>query len=180
MLWSDPAAAHALFEKLTRAAIVQLEAQIDAGAEAAQVFESWLGELAREDLEEFSFPYLARIAAAVRRAGVPSILFSTGTATHLERLAALGFDVLSVDWRIPIAEARARASGVAIQGNLDSTLLLGPVETAVGRTRAMLRAAGREPGYIFNLGHGVQVGTPPETVKAVVDAVHAFTWDQTA
>ncbi len=178
LLWSDPAAAHALFEKLTQAAVVQLEAQIAAGAEAAQVFESWLGELAREDLETFSFPYLARIAAAIRRAGVPAILFSTGTSAHLESLATLGYDVLSVDWRIPIAEARARARGVAIQGNLDSTLLLGPVDNAVARTRAMLRAAGREPGYIFNLGHGVQVGTPPETVKAVVDAVHAFTWSE--
>ncbi len=176
LLWSDPAAAHALFEKFTRAAVVQLEAQVSAGAEAAQVFESWLGELAREDLEEFSFPYLARIADAVRRAGVPGILFSTGTTAHLERLATLGYDVVSVDWRIPIAEARARAGGVAIQGNLDSTLLLGPAENAVARTRAMLRAAGREPGYIFNLGHGVQVGTPPETVRAVVQAVRDFTW----
>src|SRR5512140_1934950 len=177
LLWSDPAAAHALFEKLTQAAIVQLQAQIGAGAEAAQVFESWLGELAREDLEEFSFPYLARIAEAVRRAGVPGILFSTGTTAHLERLATLGYDVVSVDWRIPIAEARARAGGVAIQGNLDSTLLLGPAENAVARTRVLLRAAGREPGYIFNLGHGVQVGTPPETVKAVVQAVREFRWD---
>ncbi|WP_242395672.1 uroporphyrinogen decarboxylase [Anaeromyxobacter oryzisoli] len=176
MLWADPKAAHALFEKLTRAAIVQLEAQIAAGAEAAQIFESWLGELAREDLEEFSFPYLARIAEAVRKAGVPSIFFSTGTTSHLERLATLGYDVVSVDWRIPIADARARAPGVAIQGNYDSTLLLGPVDNAVARARAMLRAAGPRPGYIFNLGHGIQVGTPPETVKAVVDAVHAFTW----
>jgi uroporphyrinogen decarboxylase len=176
MLWSDPPAAHALFEKLTRAAIVQLQAQAAAGAEALQVFESWLGELAREDLEAFSFPYLARIAEAIRGTGVPGILFSTGTTSHLRALAALGFDVLGVDWRIPIAEARALAAGVAIQGNLDSTLLLGPVETAVARTRAMLRAAGREPGYIFNLGHGVQVGTPPATVEAVVRAVHEFTW----
>jgi uroporphyrinogen decarboxylase len=176
MLWADPKAAHALFEKLTRAAIVQLEAQIAAGAEAAQIFESWLGELAREDLEEFSFPYLARIAEAVRKAGVPSIFFSTGTTSHLERLATLGYDVVSVDWRIPIADARARAPGVAIQGNYDSTLLLGPVDNAVARAQAMLRAAGPRPGYIFNLGHGIQVGTPPETVKAVVDAVHAFTW----
>ena len=177
LLWTDRAAAHALFEKLTRAAIVQLEAQVASGVEAAQVFESWLGELGREDLEEFSFPYLARIAAAIRAAGVPALLFSTGTTSHLERMATLGFDVLSVDWRIPIAEARARARGVAVQGNLDAGLLLGPVENAVARTRAMLRAAGREPGYIFNLGHGVQVGTPPETVRAVVQAVHEFTWD---
>jgi uroporphyrinogen decarboxylase len=176
LLWSDPDAAHALFEKLTRAAIVQLEAQVAAGAEAAQVFESWLGELAREDLEAFSFPYLSRIADAIRRAGVPGLLFSTGTTSHLERLATLGFDVLSVDWRIPIAEARGRSRGVAVQGNYDSTLLLGPPEVAVARAVAMLRAAGPAPGYIFNLGHGVQVGTPPATVKAVVEAVHAFAW----
>jgi len=176
LLYGDPPAAHELFEKLTRSALVQLEAQVSAGVEAAQVFESWLGELAREDLEEFSFPYLARIAAAIRRMGVPSILFSTGTTSHLERLAALGYDVLSVDWRIPIAEARARALGVAVQGNLDAALLLGPKGNAVARAVEMVRAAGPEPGYIFNLGHGVQVGTPPETVRAVVEAVHAFTW----
>jgi uroporphyrinogen decarboxylase len=176
LLYSDPGAAHSLFEKLTQAAVVQLEAQIAAGAQAAQVFESWLGELAREDLEEFSFPYLGRIAAAIRKAGVPSILFSTGTVGHLERLATLGFDVLSLDWRIPIAEARARTRGLAIQGNLDSTLLLGPLENAVERTLSLLRAAGPQPGYIFNLGHGVQVGTPTATVVAVVRAVHGFTW----
>jgi uroporphyrinogen decarboxylase len=176
MLYADPAAAHALFEKLTRAAIVQIEAQIGAGAEAAQIFESWLGELDREDLEAFSFPYLARIAEAVRKAGVPAILFSTGTTAHLERMAQLGYDVLSVDWRIPIAEARARAPGVAIQGNLDSTVLLGPKEAAVAKALGIAKAAGRDPGYIFNLGHGIQPGTPTETVKAVVDAVHAFAW----
>ncbi|MGC3997422.1 MAG: uroporphyrinogen decarboxylase [Anaeromyxobacter sp.] len=174
LLWSDPAAAHALFDKLTRAAIVQIEAQIAAGAEAAQIFESWLGELAREDLEEFAFPYLARIAEAVRKAGVPAIFFSTGTTAHLERLATLGYDVLSVDWRIPIDEARARVPGLAVQGNYDSTLLLGPAGNAVARAVALARAAGPAPGYIFNLGHGIQVGTPPATVKAVVDAVHAL------
>ena len=176
LLYSDPNAAHALFETLTRAAVVQLEAQIAAGAQAAQVFESWLGELSREDLAEFGFPYLARIAEAVRRTGVPAILFSTGTSTHLEAMAGLGYDVLSVDWRIPMAEARGRAPGVALQGNLDSTLLLGPREILLRRTQALLEAAGHAPGYIFNLGHGIQVGTPPETVKAVVDAVHAFSW----
>ncbi len=176
MLCAEPRTAHALFEKLTRAAIVQIEAQIAAGAEAAQVFESWLGELDRYDLEEFSFPYLARIAEAVRKAGVPSIFFGTGMCGHLEKLAGLGFDVLSVDWRIPIDEARARVPGVAVQGNLDSTVLLGPKEVAVERALRIVRAAGPAPGYIFNLGHGIQPGTPPETVKAVVDAVHALQW----
>jgi len=176
MLYADPAAAHALFEKLTQAAIVQIQAQIDAGCHAAQVFESWLGELDREDLEAFSFPYLARIAEAVKKAGVPAIFFATGMSAHLARIAELGFDVVSVDWRIPIEDARRLAPGVAIQGNLDSTVLLGPVEAAVKKSLGIVRAAGPGPGYIFNLGHGIQVGTPEATVKAVVDAVHAFSW----
>jgi uroporphyrinogen decarboxylase len=176
MLYAEPRTAHALFEKLTRAAIVQIEAQIEAGAEAAQVFESWLGELDRDDLEAFAFPYLVRIAEAIRRKGVPAIFFGTGLTGHLGRIAQLGFDVVSVDWRIPIADARRAAPGVAIQGNMDSTVLLGPQEVAVERALSIARAAGREPGYIFNLGHGIQPGTPTANVKAVVDAVQAFRW----
>ena len=174
MLYADAPAARALFDKLTEAAVVQLRAQVEAGAEAVQVFESWLGELGREDLEEFSFPYLRRIAEAVRPLGVPAILFSTGTSTHLEPMSRLGYDVLSIDWRIPLAEARARAPGVALQGNLDATLLLGPREKLLERTRSLLEAGTRAPGYIFNLGHGITPATPPENVKAVVDAVHAY------
>jgi uroporphyrinogen decarboxylase len=176
MLYAEPKTAHALFDKLTRAAIVQIEEQIAAGCEAAQIFESWLGELDRFDLEEFSFPYLARIAEAVRKAGVPSIFFGTGMGGHLERVAALGFDVVSIDWRMPIEDARARLPDAAVQGNLDSTVLLGPKEVAVERARRIMQAAGPKPGYIFNLGHGLQPPTPVENVKAVVDAVHAFTW----
>jgi uroporphyrinogen decarboxylase len=176
MLYAEPETAHALFEKLTLAAIVQIEEQVAAGADAAQIFESWLGELDREDLERFAFPYLARIAEAIRKTGVPSIFFSTGTSGHLERLAGLGYDVVSVDWRIPIEEARRRAPDVAIQGNLDSSVLLGPPQAGVDKALGICRAAGPAPGYIFNLGHGIQVGTPPENVKAVVDAVHAFRW----
>jgi uroporphyrinogen decarboxylase len=174
MLWDAPATAHALFEKLTQAAIVQLEAQVDAGVHAVQVFESWLGELSREDLEEFSFPYLARIAEALAKTKVPKILFSTGTIGHLERMSKLGYEVLGVDWRQPIDEIRARVPHVAVQGNLDSTLLMGPQSTLLERVRVMLDAAGHEPGYIFNLGHGIQPPTPPDNVKALVEAVHAF------
>jgi uroporphyrinogen decarboxylase len=112
----------------------------------------------------------------MKPAGVPAILFSTGTASHLRPMAALGYDVLSVDWRIPIDEARAAVPEVAIQGNLDPTFLLGPKELLLGRARAILRAAGPRPGYIFNLGHGIEPGTPPENVKALVEAVHAFRW----
>jgi len=176
MLYADPAGAHALFEKLTQAAIVQIQAQISAGCHAAQIFESWLGELDREDLEAFAFPYLARIAEAVRKAGVPSIFFGTGLSGHLPRIAQLGFDVISVDWRIPIEEARRQVPGLAIQGNLDSTVMLSTAEASVRKALGICKAAGPAPGYIFNLGHGIQVGTPEANVKAVVDAVHAFTW----
>jgi uroporphyrinogen decarboxylase len=176
MLYAEPATAHALFEKLTQSAIVQIEAQIDAGCHAAQIFESWLGELDREDLERFAFPYLVRIAEAVRKKGVPAIFFGTGLSGHLERIAQLGYDVVSVDWRIPIDEARRRAPNVAIQGNLDSTVMLSTKEASVEKALGIVRAAGPAPGYIFNLGHGIQVGTPEANVKAVVDAVHAFSW----
>ncbi len=176
MLYAEPETAHALFEKLTQAAIVQIEEQVAAGAHAAQIFESWLGELDREDLERFAFPYLARIAEALKKTGVPSIFFGTGLSGHLERIAQLGFDVISVDWRIPIDEARRRVPHAAIQGNLDSTVMLGPTRAGVDKALGICKAAGPAPGYIFNLGHGIQVGTPPENVKAVVDAVHAFRW----
>jgi uroporphyrinogen decarboxylase len=175
LLYADPAAAHALFEKLTRAALVQLEAQVAAGVQAVQLFESWLGELGREDLEEFSFPYLARIAEAIKKTGVPTIFFATGMSTHLGPIGQLGFDVVSIDWRLPLAEARRQLPPhVALQGNLDSTLFFGPVETLLARARQLLEAVGHQPGYIFNLGHGIQPATPPESVKALVDAVHAF------
>jgi uroporphyrinogen decarboxylase len=105
---------------------------------------------------------------------VPTILFSTTTSTHIGPMSKLGYDVLSVDWRIPIAEARAQAPGLAFQGNLDSILLLGPQKLLLDRTRALLEEGSRRPGYIFNLGHGITPPTPPENVKAVVDAVHAF------
>ena len=107
---------------------------------------------------------------------MPVIFFGTGMGGHLERIAALGFDVVSIDWRMPIEDARARLPGVAVQGNLDSTLLLGPKDVVVERARRIMQAAGPKPGYIFNLGHGIQPGTPTENVKAVVDAVHAFRW----
>jgi len=174
LLYAEPKVAHALFEKLTLAAIVQIQAQISAGAHAAQIFESWLGELAREDLEEFSFPYLARIAEAVKKAGVPAILFSTGTTGHVEAMAKLGYDVVSVDWRTPIQEVRARIPNVAVQGNYDSTILFGPKEVAVARAVQVAKAGATAPGYIFNLGHGIQPGTDPANVKAVVEAVQAL------
>jgi uroporphyrinogen decarboxylase len=95
-------------------------------------------------------------------------------STHLGPIGKLGYDVVSLDWRIPLPEARRQLPHVALQGNLDSTLLLGPKETLLVRARQVLEAVGHEPGYIFNLGHGIQPPTAPENVKALVDEVHAF------
>jgi uroporphyrinogen decarboxylase len=173
LLYADPEGAKKLFDKLTESAIRQLQAQIAAGAEAVQIFESWLGELGREDLETFSLPYLARIAEALNKSGVPRIIFSTGTGAHLEKLGACGYDVVSVDWRVPIAEARARLPAHAVQGNLDPVLLLGPQGTLVDRARDLARQGATTPGFIFNLGHGILPPTPTENVRALVDAVHA-------
>jgi uroporphyrinogen decarboxylase len=169
LMYCDPDAADVLFDKLADAAILQLSSQVAAGVDAVQVFESWLGELCWEDLARFVLPRLMRISEKIPR--VPKILYSNGTGAYLEALAACGFDVISVDWRIPIHEARRRLSGHAVQGNLDPVLLLGPEETLLDRARAMLEAAGSAPGYIFNLGHGILPGTPPENVRALVRLV---------
>ena len=174
---AEPQTAHALFEKLTRAAIVQIEAQIAAGAQAAQIFESWLGELDRDDLEAFAFPYLARIAEAVRRTGVPSIFFATGMSGHLEAIAKLGYDVVSVDWRIPIDEARRARAGRRHPGQpgLDRAPR---AEVGRGRARALRLRGPRatRPDTSSTSATASRSATPPETVKAVVDAVHAFSW----
>ena len=157
MLYADPAAAHALFEKLTRAAIVQIEEQIAAGAEAAQIFESWLGELDRYDLEEFSFPYLARIAEAVRKAGVPVIFFAHrhGRAPRADRAARLRRRL----GRLAHADrgrARPRSRASRSRGTSTRPCCSGRRRSRSSARARIVRAAGPKPGYIFNLGHGLQ------------------------
>ena len=153
-----------------------LKAQVEAGAQALQVFDSWAGALGRADYREFALPHTARIFAELRGVGVPLIHFGVGTTAILPDLAAAGGDVIGVDWRLPLDEAWTiigRDRG--IQGNLDPTLLLGPHRPAARRRRrrAATRAAGR-PGHVFNLGHGILPETPLEHVQALARHVHAF------
>jgi uroporphyrinogen decarboxylase len=172
LMFEQPNVAHALFEKLTRTLIPYLQMQVAAGVRVVQIFDSWGGELSPRDFRSFSQPYLARMVAALQESGVPVILFGTGMSTLLPLMKRTGADVVGLDWRIEIDEAR-RLLGpdVAVQGNLDPVALFLPAEQLESRVDAILQAAG-PLGHIFNLGHGILPPTSPEAAQALVEAVH--------
>ncbi|MBI4422341.1 MAG: uroporphyrinogen decarboxylase [Elusimicrobia bacterium] len=174
MMHGDPAAWRALMGKIARVTAGYLTAQVAAGAQAVQLFDSWAGALSAADYERFVLPYSRRIIAAVSRTGVPVIHFGTGTSGFFERFASAGSDVVGVDWREPLDAAwRRLGPRQAVQGNLDPTLLIAAPRAALRRAAAeVLRQAGGRPGHIFNLGHGVLPPTDPDRVKALVDWVH--------
>ena len=172
LMYGHPDAWHRLCEMLASIVGNYLDAQIEAGVDAVQVFDSWVGALSAADYREFALPHTRRIFEAVG-GRVPTIHFGTGTAAILEELTEAGGDVIGVDWRIPIDEAWTRiGSDRAVQGNLDPTLLLGPPTRMLQQTDAVLARVGGRPGHIFNLGHGIHKDTPVEHVKALVDIVH--------
>ncbi|MBM4376718.1 MAG: uroporphyrinogen decarboxylase [Deltaproteobacteria bacterium] len=174
MMWSEPELWAQLMHKVSEVVRLFLRAQVAAGAQAVQLFDSWVGSLAVEDYRAHVQPYVARILGDAMSLGVPVIHFGTGTSTLLEAQRDAGGTVIGVDWRIPIDEAWARIGhDRAVQGNLDPLLLLAPREVAVARAKDILRRVGGRPGHIFNLGHGIVPETPVETVQAVIEAVHA-------
>jgi uroporphyrinogen decarboxylase len=178
MMWSEPEAWQALMEKVSEVVRLYLRAQVAAGAQAVQLFDSWVGSLSATDYITHVQPYVRGILQDVMTLGVPVLHFGTITSTLLEHQRDAGGTVIGVDWRIPLDEAWQRIGyDRAIQGNLDPLLLCAPPEVAVERTREVLRQAGGRPGHIFNLGHGIIPQTPPDTVKAVIDAVHAYPLD---
>jgi uroporphyrinogen decarboxylase len=172
LMYGDPATWHALMEALTRVTIDYLKAQIDAGADAVQLFDSWLGLLDSETYEAMALPYTRRIFAAVTPLA-PAIHFSTGTVALLEQIAASGCTTVSVDWRQPLDVAWSRLGGdVGIQGNLDPALLLASWPAVARGARDVLERARGRIGHIFNLGHGILPQTDPETLARVVRMVH--------
>ncbi len=174
LMYSEPEVWHELCELLADVVADYLLAQIEAGAQAVQLFDSWVGALSDRDYREFALPHTKRIMDAVADAGVPVIHFGTGTATLLEAMAEAGGDVVGVDWRVPLDEAWERiGADRAVQGNLDPTLLLGPVHRLLDGADAVLQQAGGRPGHIFNLGHGILPETPVEHVQALARFVHA-------
>jgi uroporphyrinogen decarboxylase len=173
LMYGDPDAWHRICARLADIVGDYLKAQIEAGVDAVQVFDSWVGTLNAEDYREFALPHTKRIFDAV--AGlVPSIHFGTGTATILGQMREAGGDVLGADWRIKIDDAWDRIGrDRAVQGNLDPTLLLGPMSRMLREADDILTRVGSQPGHIFNLGHGILPSTPVEHVQVLAQHVHS-------
>jgi uroporphyrinogen decarboxylase len=176
MMYREPAMWHALMEKLSEVVRRYLLAQVEAGAQAIQLFDSWVGALSPDDYSEYIQRHVRHILADVEKTGVPVIHFGTGTAMLLELQKEAGGTVIGVDGRTPLDLAWARlGDDVAVQGNLDNLLLDAPRELLTQRVKDVLRRAGGRNGHIFNLGHGILPETNPDAVKFVVDLVHAET-----
>ena len=176
LMYREPAVWHALLEKLSATFAAYALAQAAAGANAVQLFDSWVGALSPPDYDEFAAPASARVLSALRDAGVPTIHFGTGTSTLLPAMAAAGGDVIGLDWRLPLDEGWALAGDDrAVQGNLDPAVLLGPWERVEAAARDILARAGGRPGHIFNLGHGVLPPTDPDVLGRLRELVHVET-----
>jgi uroporphyrinogen decarboxylase len=176
LMYGDAGAWHRLAGFLAETVGDYLRAQVEAGAQALQLFDSWVGALDEADYREFVLPHVRTIFAALRGSGVPVIHFGTGTGHLLAAQREAGGDVIGLDWRLPLDEGWRRVGeGIAIQGNLDPTLLLGPRPRLIERVDDVLRRAAGRPGHVFNLGHGVLPATPVENVLAVVERVHEQT-----
>ncbi|MEC9301719.1 MAG: uroporphyrinogen decarboxylase [Acidobacteriota bacterium] len=173
LMYNEPRLWHQLCELLGSVIADYLVAQVDAGVQAVQLFDSWVGALTSKDYREFLLPHSQRILQKVKTLDVPVIHFGTGTSHLLADMRDAGGDVIGVDWRIPLDEAWDKiGNDYAVQGNLDPTLLLGPLDRLIaGANDVMQRAAGHE-GHIFNLGHGILPNTPVEHVQALAQHVH--------
>ncbi len=176
LMYSRPEVWKHLMYELSRATIAYLQAQIRAGAQAVQLFDSWAGILNPRDYETYVLPYSTLVLESLSDCGVPVIHFGTVTATLLNLMAQAGGSVIGLDWRIPLDEGWAQlGDGRAVQGNLDPAALLAPLPVLRQKVRDVLDQAGGRPGHIFNLGHGIYPTTPVENVRAVVELVHEWT-----
>jgi uroporphyrinogen decarboxylase len=172
-MYGSPEVWHELMTRLTETFLRYVRAKVDAGADAIQLFDSWVGALSVDDYEEFVAPYSERILGGV---AAPTIHFGTGTAHLLEAMAAAGGDVIGLDWRVPLDHGWDRVGhDRGIQGNLDPALLLGPWDRVEASVDAILGAAGGQPGHIFNLGHGVLPETDPDALRRLRELVHERT-----
>lgn len=173
LMWSDPDAWSLLMGKMAEVVRRYLRAQVEAGAQAVQLFDSWVGALSPVDYKTAVLPHVRHILRDLETTGVPVIHFGTNTSTLLEAQCEAGGTVIGVDYRIPLAQAWQRIGYErAVQGNLDPLLLLAPPAYAKQRALDVLAEAQGRPGHIFNLGHGIVPQTPVDTVKAVVDCIH--------
>jgi uroporphyrinogen decarboxylase len=162
----------ALMRKIAGIAAAFLTVQVQAGASAVQLFDSWAGTLTPADYARSVQPHSASVLDAVGGLGVPRIHFGVGTGELLDLMASAGADVVGVDWRVPLDRAVERVGGRAVQGNLDPTLLLAPTDVMLQRAAQVLAAGRAAPGHVFNLGHGVLPSTDPDQLARLTDFVH--------
>ncbi len=172
LLRTEPATFRALLERLTDVTVAYLRAQVHAGAQAVQLFDSWVGVLGPFDYERHVLPHLRRLLSELAGLDVPTILFGTGNAGLLRLQAGAGAGVVGLDWRVDLGEAWQLLPGLAVQGNLDPSLLLGPFDGVAEQAGQILERAGGRPGHVFNLGHGVLPSTDPDDLRRLVDLVH--------
>ena len=171
---SQPAAWHALMEKISRAVTGYIRGQIQAGADAIQLFDSWIGCLSPEEYRTYVLPHSRAVIQGIPQ-GVPVIHFGTGTGPFLKMFREAGGDVISVDHRVELDRAWEQVGpDVAIQGNLDPLALCGPVDQLEAQVKTILTQAGGRPGHIFNLGHGIVPETPVDNVIRLIDLVHEW------
>jgi uroporphyrinogen decarboxylase len=175
-LFSEPKATHELLGKLADGMAAYLAAQAEAGAQALMLFDSWAGLLGPEEYRVFALPAVQRTLRPLQGLDCPLVYFPNQGATLLEEAGACGADVIGVDWRTPLSRARTvLGPDLAVQGNLDPAALFAPREELGRQIRRVLDEAGREPGHIFNLGHGIDQATDPDALAFMVDKVHEWT-----
>ncbi|MBI2818059.1 MAG: uroporphyrinogen decarboxylase [Acidobacteria bacterium] len=175
MMYSAPELWRELMEKLVAVLAGFLKSQVAAGADALQIFDSWVGCLSPGDFRQYVLPYSRSLISKICGLGVPIIHFGTGTATLLELMREAGGDVIGLDWRVELDKGWERVGyDVAVQGNLDPVVLFGPRHLIEQHVDVVMRAAQGRPGHIFNLGHGILPTTPVENVQAVIQMVHSF------
>ncbi len=171
MMYTDSGAWHAMMRLIARAISKYLNAQIEAGAQAVQLFDSWVGCLGVDDYREYVLPHTHRVIASITP-GAPVIHFGTGTAALLELMREAGGDVIGLDWRVDLDAAWRRLGDVGVMGNMDPVALFAKPDFIRAQAKRILERAGRRPGHIFNLGHGILPETPVDNVIALVEAVH--------
>ena len=178
LMYSRPDQMHRILDVTARSVVSYLNAQIEAGAQAVMVFDSWGGVMAHDAYREFSLRYLQQIAAGLTRERdgqrVPCIVFTKGGGLWLDDIADAGYDAVGLDWTVDIGKARAQVGDrVALQGNIDPAVLFANPEAIAEQARRVLDSYGDHPGHVFNLGHGISQFTPPEHVSVLVDTVHS-------
>jgi uroporphyrinogen decarboxylase len=178
LMFSQPIVWHQLMSKLSAVVVEYLRVQSRAGAQAIQLFDSWVGSLSPADYEEYVLPHVQGIFSTLREEGVPLIYFGTGTAGLLPLMRQAGSDVMGVDWRIRLDEGWAMVGhDVGIQGNLDPMVLFAPEKEIERRVRDIMQQAAGRPGHIFNLGHGILPTTPLHSVEFAIECVRRFSHD---